>query len=198
MVSGNARESAAMLGCGRRDRGVCRGMQRGFARRAGLLATMTMPALALLAGCGTSGGGRRGGPVPAPEAWGWECVPYARQRSGIGLTGDAWRWWDAAAGRYARGSAPRPGSVLVLRRTRRLPLGHVAVVARVLDRREIRVDHANWASGAAKGRVARDQPVRDLSPDNDWSLVLVWYPPVGDFGATRWPAHGFVHPVRSG
>jgi len=42
-------------------------------------------------------------------------------RSGIALRGDAWTWWDAAAGRYERGHAPRSGSVLVLSRTSRLP-----------------------------------------------------------------------------
>jgi hypothetical protein len=122
------------------------------------------------------------------------CVPYARGVSGISLRGDAWTWWDGAAGRYARGSAPRPGSVLVIDRTARMRDGHVAVVRRIVGPREIRVDHANWASGAARGRIHRDQPVRDLSPGNDWSRVLVWYPPIGDFGGTRYAARGFIHP----
>ncbi|MCS6933065.1 MAG: CHAP domain-containing protein [Acetobacteraceae bacterium] len=122
------------------------------------------------------------------------CVPYARARSGIRLQGDAWTWWDAAAGRYARGRAPRPGSVLVIDRTPRMREGHVAVVRRILGPRDIRVDHANWASGAARGRILHDQPVRDVSPWNDWSRVLVWYPPIGDFGRTAYAARGFVHP----
>ncbi|MCO6418044.1 CHAP domain-containing protein [Siccirubricoccus sp. KC 17139] len=142
----------------------------------------------LLAACGT---GRR---VPAPTgAVGeWSCVPYARHRSGIPLRGDAWQWWEAAAGQYRREHRPLPGSVLVLMRTRRLPQGHLSVVSRVISAREIRVDHANWASGAAKGRVAVDQPVLDVSPENDWSLVRVWYPRVNDFGASRYPAYGFI------
>ena len=78
-------------------------------------------------------------------------------------------------------------------RTSRLPQGHVAVVSRLDSAREIRVDHANWASGAAKGREARDQPVLDVSPGNDWSLVRVWYPRVGDYGATSYPSYGFIH-----
>jgi hypothetical protein len=122
------------------------------------------------------------------------CVPYARAVSGIQLQGDAWTWWDAAAGRYARGRAPRPGSVLVIDRTARMREGHVAVVRRVLGPRDIRVDHANWASGQARGRIHRDQPVRDVSPANDWSRVLVWYPPINDFGRTAYAARGFVHP----
>ena len=127
--------------------------------------------------------------MPRPEgAGGLSCVPYARARSGIALRGDAWQWWEAAEGRYARGRAPRTGSLLVLMRTSRLPQGHLAVVTRVVSAREIRVDHANWASGSAKGREARDQPVQDVSPGNDWSLVRVWFPRVNDYGASNWPA----------
>jgi CHAP domain-containing protein len=162
---------------------------------------LLLPPLLPLAACGTSRAprpGTRGGAVPGEEgAGGWSCVPYARSRSGIALAGDAWRWWEAAAGRYDRGPAPRPGSVLVLMRTSRLPQGHVAVVSRLVSARELRVDHANWGSGGGKGRVARDQPVRDVSPSNDWSLVRVWYPRAGDWGQTTWPAFGFVHPTRA-
>ena len=82
-------------------------------------------------------------------------------------------------------------------RTSRLPQGHVAVVARVVSSREIRVDHANWGSGSGKGRVARDQPVLDVSPGNDWSLVRIWHPRLGDYGTSHWPAYGFIHPRRT-
>src|SRR5262245_9348947 len=54
-----------------------------------------------------------------------QCVPYARARSGIGIFGDAYTWWTTAAGRYARGSHPAIGSVIVLERTSRLRYGHV-------------------------------------------------------------------------
>jgi hypothetical protein len=83
--------------------------------------------------------------------------------------------------------------VLVFQRTSRNPQGHVAVVSRVVSAREIRVDHANWSSGRARGQIARDQPVRDVSPRGDWSLVRVWYPPADDFGATHFPTYGFIH-----
>lgn len=148
-------------------------------------ATMRWPllfTLLILAACSTSGG-----------PGGLTCVPYARDRSGLPIRGDAWQWWEAASGSYQRSRAPRPGSVMVLKRTSRLPSGHVSVVARVVSAREIRVDHANWASGAGKGRVARNQPVVDVSPRNDWSVVRVWYPPIDGFGATTYPAHGFIH-----
>lgn len=114
-------------------------------------------------------------------------------RAGIPLRGDAWTWWEAAAGRYERGRVPRGGGVLVLMRTSRLPQGHLAVVSRVVSAREVRVDHANWASGGAKGRVARDQPVMDVSPANDWSLVRVWYPRTNDWSASTYPSYGFIH-----
>ena len=124
------------------------------------------------------------------------CVPYARARTGIELRGDAWEWWDAAAGRYERGPRPRPGTVLVFGRTRRLPQGHLSVVRRVVGPREIRVDHANWAEagGSGRGRISEDQPVLDVSSANDWSALRVWFPPIQDYGNTVFAAHGFVSP----
>lgn len=164
--------------------GICRRMDRRW-MLGGLLA---------LAGCGTSRPPRIAG-VPQPGGWqDMSCVPYARARSGIALRGDAWQWWDAAAGRYGRARSPEAGSVLVLARTGRLPSGHVAVVSRVVSAREIRVDHANWASGAGRGRVAEGQPVRDVSPGNDWTEVRVWYPRIGDYGNSVFAAHGFILP----
>lgn len=156
--------------------------------------------LGLVLALGACGSGRvpapvSGGRVPAEEGGQTSCVPFARARSGLNLRGDAWQWWEAAAGRFQRSRAPAPGAVLVLLRTSRLPQGHVSVVARVVSAREIRVDHANWGSGAAKGRIARDQPVVDVSPDNDWSLVRVWYPRTESLGVTVFPAYGFIHPV---
>jgi len=150
-----------------------------------------------LAACGGSGGAPRTG-VPGYAAGDLSCVPYARARSGIDLQGDAWQWWDAAAqsGRYDRSRGPRTGSVLVFMRTQRNRNGHLSVVTRMVGPREIRVDHANWATGRDRGRVARDQPVIDVSPNNDWSLVRVWYPPVNDFGQTNFPTFGFIHGGR--
>lgn len=167
-------------------------------RRRALATGLLLPALFAQAACGSSRVARPGRrDVPGEEGGGWSCVPYARSRSGITLAGDAWEWWAAAEGRYGRGRSPRPGAVLVLMRTARLRQGHVSVVARVVSRREIRVDHANWGSGANKGRVARDQPVLDISEANDWTLVRVWYPRVNDFGQSNWPAFGFVYPTEA-
>lgn len=126
------------------------------------------------------------------------CVPYARERSAIDLRGDGWQWWDAAAGRYERSRSPAPGAVLVFDRTRRLRDGHLAVVAAVVSAREIRVDHANWDSSRGGGPVSLDQPVLDVSPDNDWSLVRVWYPPGNHLGSSAFPARGFILPRPAG
>ena len=154
--------------------------------------------LLALAGCGTPQAPRHAG-IPGYGAHREiSCVPYARARSGIEIRGDAWQWWDAAAGRYIRTRSPQAGSVLVMARTSRLPSGHVAVVSRVVSAREIRVDHANWGSssvgGSTRGRVAEGQPVLDVSPGNDWSVVRVWYPRIDGYGNTAFAAHGFILP----
>ncbi len=120
-----------------------------------------------------------------------ECVPYAREVSGIQLYGDAASWWDAAAGRYDRGAAPSPGAVLVFRRSARLPHGHVSVVVSTRDGpREVTVTQANWVHG----RIARSEPVVDVSPGNDWTAVRVWWAPSGALGTTTYPTFGFIAP----
>jgi len=156
-------------------------------------AALAMLLLLGLAACGTSSGPRALAPHRPQLGEPISCVPYARARSGIQLQGDAWQWWDAASGRYERGRTPQAGSVLVIARSSRNPSGHLAVVSRVVNSREIQVDHANWASGVARGRITTDQRVVDVSAANNWTLVRVWYPPVNDLGNTAYPARGFVH-----
>ncbi len=130
--------------------------------------------------------------LPPPSAP-IQCVPYARQVSGIDLRGDAWTWWGQAAGHYARGKKPRPGSVLVFQKTRALPRGHLSVVTRIVGAREILITHANWGSAAnTRGQVATDVRVIDISPGNDWSELRVWNG--SDFGKP-YPAAGFIYPV---
>ena len=119
-----------------------------------------------------------------------QCVPYAREQSGIQIRGDAWTWWDQAAGRYERGHRPEIGSVLVLRR-RGGSLGHVGVVSDIIDGRTIVLRHANWLNG---GRIHLDTPVRDVSSGGDWSAVRVWYTPGGVYGRSTYPAYGFIYP----
>lgn len=121
-----------------------------------------------------------------------QCVPYARARSGINLYGDAAKWWDLAEGRYARSSIPSIGSVVVLTGygPRR---GHLAVVTAIDSPRQIRIDHANWFSD---GRIYRDDPVVDTTPDNDWSAVRVWDARDNVLGSHTYIVRGFIGPDR--
>lgn len=129
---------------------------------------------------------------PGIRVPGINCAPFARELSGIALYGEAESWWRNAAGRYIRNERPDTGSVLVFRRTARLRSGHVSVVTRVVSPRQILVTQANWVPG----HVHEDQLVVDVSPDNDWSEVRVWYPPANTLGSHTYAAHGFIHPRR--
>lgn len=167
-----------------------------------------LAALLLLAGCATPAPPPATGPqqlaVPVPPredlaslqsyavspGIGTQCVPYARARTGIGIFGDAHTWWETAAGRYARGSQPMVGSVLVLRKTGRLRYGHLGVVANVVGPREIRVDHANWQPGA----IITNMAVMDVSPSNDWSQLRFWNKDARMWGSI-YPAAGFIYNV---
>lgn len=130
----------------------------------------------------------------AGPSWAIECAPYARYISGIELYGNAGSWWWSAEGRYARGHQPKIGAALVFKPLDRMPDGHVAVVAQVLNRRAVKVDHANWGSGGGmRGSVERNILVIDVSPRNDWSQVRVWYPPTRDIGTHVYPVYGFIY-----
>jgi hypothetical protein len=123
-------------------------------------------------------------------------VPYAREISGVQIRGDADTWWSQAAGRYERGNHPAPYAVLTLKPDHRLTDGHVAVVTGLLGPREIRVSHANWGwTAATRGRVYTHMPVKDVSPNNDWTQVRFLHPAVGGYGRV-YPALGFIYPDR--
>jgi surface antigen len=115
-----------------------------------------------------------------------QCAVYARQRAGVELFGAAGSWWAQAQGKFNRASAPLIGAVMVLGGT---PKGHVAVVSKVLSPVEILVDHANWMN---KGEIQIGALVRDVSPNNDWSAVRVWYPPSKGLGNKAYPVRGFI------
>jgi surface antigen len=123
-----------------------------------------------------------------------QCVPYARQRSGIQIYGDALTWWDQAEGRYRRGNVPKVGAVMAFEPHGNMRLGHVAEVSRVIDRRTVLLDHANWSPiDGRRGQIERGVKAVDVSPDNDWSQVRVWYDPLQDLGTTAWPVAGFIY-----
>jgi surface antigen len=122
------------------------------------------------------------------------CVPYAREVSGIAIFGDAHTWWDQAEGSYPRGRDPRIGAVMAFVATAQLPLGHVATVAKVLDKRTVLLDHANWSPiNGRRGQIERGVKAVDVSAKGDWSEVRVWYAPLQDLGTTRWPVAGFIY-----
>lgn len=119
-----------------------------------------------------------------------QCAPYARQVSGIQLFGNANSWWGQAQGRYDRGQEPRVGAVLAFSSSRSMPVGHVAMVSKVVSEREVLLTHANWSY---RGGIERDVRAVDVSANNDWSDVRVWYGPIGGLGLRSNPANGFIY-----
>ncbi|WP_298301456.1 CHAP domain-containing protein [uncultured Erythrobacter sp.] len=123
-----------------------------------------------------------------------QCVPYARELSGIQIYGDARTWWHQADGKYGRGQRPQKGAVMVFKPHRNMRLGHVAYVSEVIDSRTVRLTHANWSRiNGRRGQIERNVPAVDVSPNNDWSEVRVWYHSIQAPGGTHWPLHGFVY-----
>jgi surface antigen len=136
--------------------------------------------------------------TPAPLAPHLQCVPFAREVTGIQIYGDAFTWWSQAEGRYARGNAPRAGAVMAFRPHGSMKLGHVAAVSRVLDSRTVLLTHANWSPiEGRRGQIERDVRAVDVSQLNDWSEVRVWYGPINDLGTTVYPVEGFIYQERS-
>lgn len=121
-----------------------------------------------------------------------QCVAYARAIGNVQIFGDAWTWWESAAGQYDRGQLPRVGAVLVLKR-RGASLGHVAVVRQIVDSRIVIAEHANWLN---RHEIQMNSAILDVSPGNDWSAVRVWYTPGGHWGGGVYPAYGFIYPTQ--
>lgn len=127
-----------------------------------------------------------------------QCVPYARQVSGIQIYGDAHTWWGQAEGRYQRGSTPRVGAVMAFEPHGNMLLGHVAAVSRIVDSRTVLLRHANWSPiNGRRGQIEDDVRAVDVSENNDWSAVRVWYAPIQALGTTAWPVEGFIYKDRA-
>lgn len=124
-----------------------------------------------------------------------QCVPYARDLSGIQIRGDAHTWWKQAAGRYARGTKPKVGAVMAFQPHGKSRLGHIAAVSRIVDARTILISHANWSD---RGKIEKNVTAIDVSPKNDWSQVRVWYAPIGNLGGSHWPITGFIYNSKPG
>ena len=118
-----------------------------------------------------------------------QCVAFARADSDVALSGNAVNWWQNAKGVYARGTVPEIGSVLNFRANRRMRLGHVAVVTRIVDSRTIQIDQSHWNANG----ISRNVSVVDVSPSNDWSAVRVAIGHGGTFGSI-YPTFGFIYP----
>ena len=123
-----------------------------------------------------------------------QCVAYAKSASEVVLRGNARDWWHNASGVYDRGQAPEAGSVLNFRGTRRMPLGHVAVVRNVVDSRTIVIDQSHWAQAGVSHNVS----VIDVSANNDWSAVRVALNHNGGTYGSIYPTYGFIYPRSPG
>jgi hypothetical protein len=157
--------------------------------------------LVLIVACLLSLSACGGGRFSTPYAKGFkssepiQCVPYARQVSGIELYGDAHTWWGQAAQdpRYQRSQTPKTGSVVVLARTPQMTSGHVAVVRRVVGARHIDVAHSNWGNDRNTRRYVYERMrAEDASVNNDWSRIRFWNHHIGAFGQP-YEVWGFIH-----
>jgi surface antigen len=106
----------------------------------------------------------------------------------MNISGNAGDWWDNAAGSYRRGHQPEAGAVLVFRPAGRMWAGHVAVVSKLVNAREILVNQANWPHGD----VVEGAAVYDASPNNDWTTVRVAEASSQSWGRTN-PTFGFIY-----
>lgn len=123
-----------------------------------------------------------------------QCAPFAREFSGIQIHGNAGTWWNQAAGRYARGNAPRLGAVMAFKPTAHMRIGHVATVSQIVSDREVLVTHANWSViGGRRGQIERNVRVVDVSAAGDWSQVRVWYAGLSGLGTSAYPVYGFIY-----
>ena len=149
-----------------------------------------------IAGCASQNvgddwnGNTRTGAILTPESP-LQCVAYARAHSGIKLFGDAYTWWDQAAGKFERAAVPKEGWVMVLDGYSERARAHLAVVRSLVGSRQIKIDHANWLND---GAIYVDDPVLDVSAENDWSAVRVWNIRTGAWGTRTYNVRGFIGP----
>ncbi|MEI9931053.1 MAG: CHAP domain-containing protein [Rhizomicrobium sp.] len=117
------------------------------------------------------------------------CVEYARLRSGLAVFGDAKLWWSRARNLYEEFAQPAVDAVMVFSGSHRIRKGHVAIVTKIVNPREVIVDHANWQN---RGEIDHNTPVLDVSTKNDWSAVRVWDINSSQWGARIYRLSGFI------
>lgn len=164
--------------------------QRGANQRQGAVASRT--AIASRSGSARRGGGRAA--YAGGYGGGISCVPYARQATGMAISGNGGQWYYNAAGLYARSNRPEAGAVMVFPSSGGMRSGHVAVVERVVSSREVLIHHANWGGpGIRRGSIMRGVSVVDASPNNDWSQVRVQVGYSNENYGRTYPVAGFIH-----
>ena len=125
---------------------------------------------------------------------GISCVPYARQATGMAISGNGRDWWHNAAGLYDRSNRPEVGSVMAFPGSGGMRSGHVAVVERLVSDREVLIHHANWGGpGIRRGSIMRGVSVIDVSPRNDWTQVRVQVGHSAGNHGRVFPVYGFIH-----
>lgn len=145
-------------------------------------------------GNATTRNGRRGYAARGGGGGGISCVPYARQATGMDISGNGGQWWYNAAGLYARGNRPEVGSIMAFPGYGGMRAGHVAVVERVVSSREVHIHHANWGGpGIRRGSIMRGVSVIDASAGNDWSQVRVQVGHNDDNYGRTYPLQGFIY-----
>ncbi len=61
----------------------------------------------------------------------------------------------------------------------------------IVSPRKILIDHANWLDD---GAVYVNDPVIDVSDNNDWTVVKVWNIRSGSWGTKVYKVQGFIGP----
>ncbi|HWT07834.1 MAG TPA: CHAP domain-containing protein [Roseomonas sp.] len=145
-------------------------------------------------GSARRGGGRAAYAAGGGYGGGISCVPYARQATGMAISGNGGQWWYNAAGLYARSNRPEAGSIMAFPGSGGMRAGHVAVVERVVSSREVLIHHANWGGpGIRRGSIMRGVSVVDASPNNDWTQVRVQVGHSNENYGRTYPVYGFIH-----
>ena len=68
------------------------------------------------------------------------------------------------------------------------------MISRVVTTRVVMVTHANWSRiDGERGHAEQDVTLTDVSDDNDWSVVKVWYRDMDGLGSTTYPVYGFIY-----
>ncbi len=75
--------------------------------------------------------------------------------------------------------------------------GHLAVVKKVINSRQINVTHSNWGNDPKSRRILyHSMRVEDISPANDWTRLRFWNDEDAVFGFP-YAANGFIYPKKS-